>query len=187
MVNNSTNVSSSSRPDLDWSQLKETMLMVNLAVAQIDHSMHEGNQSVNILADSFTLLADIMGDIKNCLQELPDGGTKDKLITSTELASGNIGSAIVAFQFYDKLSQRLSHVSGDLSALNDLISDPATLYSPPKWKELQELIREKYTMEEERTMFDKVLSGVSIEQALEEFNQEMANKSADDDDDIELF
>ncbi|MFK5984152.1 MAG: hypothetical protein QM479_01825 [Pseudomonadota bacterium] len=177
--------SSSAHPDLDWSQLKETVLMVNLAVAQIDHSMHEGNQSVNILAESFTILADIMSDIQNCLEHIPEGEIKEKLSASTDLATGKVSSAIIAFQFYDKLSQRLSHVSGDLAALNNLISDPTTLYSPPKWKELQEKIREKYTMDEERKMFDKVLSGVSIEQALEEFIQEMNNKG--DENDIELF
>jgi hypothetical protein len=176
---------SSSQPDLDWSQLKETMLMVNLAVAQIDHSMHEGTKSVDTLADSFTVLANIMQDIKEALELLPDGEVKNKLNISTQQASGNISSAIVAFQFYDKLSQRLSHVSGDLSSLNKLISDPSTLYSPPMWKQLQQQIRQKYTMEEERKMFDKVLSGVSIEQAIEEFSDEILAKEGDDN--IELF
>ena len=46
--------STSINPDLDWSQLKETILMLNLAVAQIDQSMNEGNASVEALAGSFT-------------------------------------------------------------------------------------------------------------------------------------
>ena len=33
--------STSINPDLDWSQLKETILMLNLSVAQIDQSMNE--------------------------------------------------------------------------------------------------------------------------------------------------
>ncbi|MFK5894454.1 MAG: hypothetical protein QM504_14635 [Pseudomonadota bacterium] len=185
MASNLSTNSSSSQPDLDWSQLKETILMVNLAVAQIDLSMHEGNQSVNKLADSFTHLAQIMNDIKGSLHYLPEGENKDNLINSTALANDNISTAIVAFQFYDKLSQRLSHVSENLAALNNLISDPVNLYSPPKWSELQEIIREKYTMEEERKMFDKVLSGVTIEQALKEFNQE--EKTLTPENDIEIF
>jgi len=177
--------SSSSQPDLDWSQLKETILMINIAVAQIDHSMHEGNQSVNTLANSFDLLSQVMTDIKDSLHFLPEGENKDKLASSTEIASDNISAAIVAFQFYDKLNQRLSHVSDDLTALTDLISNPSSLYSPAKWNELQATIREKYTMEEERKMFDKVLSGVSIEQALKEFNDEAKIKEQEDD--IEFF
>lgn len=176
--------SNSSQPDLDWSQLKETMLMLNLAVSQIDHSMHDGNKSVNTLASSFTMLANIMKDMEKSLHQLPEGDIRDNLTNSTECASANISSAIINFQFYDKLSQRLSHVSKDLAALNTLISDPSTLYSPYMWKQLQEQIRDDYTMEEERKMFDKVLAGVSIEQAIQELNEDLQNKGEDD---IELF
>ena len=54
---NSLSRSTSSRPDLDWSQLKETIVMLNLAVSQIDQSMNEGNASVSTLSTSFTGLA----------------------------------------------------------------------------------------------------------------------------------
>ncbi len=53
----STISSSSANPDLDWSQLKETVVMLNLAIAQIKQSMHEGTSSVDTLAHSFTSLA----------------------------------------------------------------------------------------------------------------------------------
>jgi hypothetical protein len=42
-------------------------------------------------------------------------------------------------------------------------------------------------MEEERRMFDKVISGVPIEEALIEFNQDMINKGGGEEDEIELF
>ena len=62
--------STSARPDLDWSQLKETILMLNLAVAQIDQSMNEGNSSVETLSSSFTALATNLSDIKNSADQL---------------------------------------------------------------------------------------------------------------------
>ena len=42
-------------------------------------------------------------------------------------------------------------------------------------------------MEEERRMFDRVISGVPIEEALIEFNQDMANNNDSEEDEIELF
>ncbi len=36
-------ISSAQNPDLDWSQGRETVRMVNLAVAQIEMSMTEGD------------------------------------------------------------------------------------------------------------------------------------------------
>ncbi len=184
--------STSSRPDLDWSQLKETIVMLNLAVTQIDQSMNEGNSSVSTLSKSFTGLATNLSDIQSSIAQLnqkDESSEKMKLIIegSTSTALDKVHSAIIAFQFYDKLSQRLDHVSQSLSALTALISNPTDLYSPIAWQGLQETIRSKYTMEEERQMFDKVISGVPIEEALIEFNLDMANKIASEEDEIELF
>lgn len=189
---NSLSGSTSSRPDLDWSQLKETIIMLNLAVTQIDQSMNEGNASVSTLSSSFTGLATNLSDIQSSVAQLSEkneSSEKMKLIIegSTSTAIDKVHSAIIAFQFYDKLSQRLDHVSESLSALTTLIGNPAELYSPVAWQSLQETIRSKYTMEEERLMFDKVISGVPIEEALIEFNQNMTNKDDSEEDEIELF
>lgn len=189
---NALSGSTSTRPDLDWSQLKETIIMLNLAVTQIDQSMNEGNSSVSVLSTSFTGLATNLSDIKSAVAQLDeqDSSTeKMKLMIegSTYTALDKVQSAIIAFQFYDKLTQRLDHVSESLSSLTSLISNPNDLYSPVAWQQLQETIRNKYTMEEERQMFDKVIAGVPIEEALIEFNQELANKSDSEEDEIELF
>ncbi|MCP4322706.1 MAG: hypothetical protein GY787_12845, partial [Alteromonadales bacterium] len=106
---------------------------------------------------------------------------------STSTALDKVHSAIIAFQFYDKLSQRLDHVSESLSALTTLIGNPAELYSPIAWQSLQESIRSKYTMEAERQIFDKVISGVSIEEALIDFKQNIIDKGDSEEDEIELF
>jgi hypothetical protein len=180
------------RPDLDWSQLKETVLMLNLAVAQIDQSLTEGNSSVETLSCSFTALATNLSDIQSSVLQMKDkdeDGDKLKLIIegSTTTALDKVHSAIIAFQFYDKLTQRLDHVSHSLGALTALISDPSTLYSPFEWRALQESIRSKYSMEEERNMFDKVISGVSIEEALADFKQALLHKGECEENEIELF
>ena len=183
--------STSANPDLDWSQLKETIVMLNLAVAQIKQSLNDGNASVDTLASSFTALATNLNDIQTSISHIDTENhaenEKIKLIVqgSATTATDKVQAAIVAFQFYDKLTQRLDHVSQSLSSLGQLIADPNSLYSPPKWRELQESIRSKYTMEEERRMFDKVLAGTPIDEALFEFNDEMQESAKDDD--IELF
>jgi len=184
--------STSSRPDLDWSQLKETIVMLNLAITQIDQSMNEGNSSVSTLSKSFTGLATNLSDIQSSINQLSqenESSEKMRVIIegSASTALDKVHSAIIAFQFYDKLSQRLDHVSESLTSLTELIANPEALYSPNAWQVLQETIRSKYTMEEERQMFDKVISGVPIEEALIEFNHDMTNKEGAEEDDIELF
>ena len=94
-------------------------------------------------------------------------------------------SAIVAFQFYDKLTQRLMHVSNSIESLSELVKDTQKIYNPLEWHHLQEQIKSKYTMREERDMFDNVMQGGDIRQAVRLFNE--AQKSAVAEDDIEFF
>jgi hypothetical protein len=181
-----------SRPDQEWNQLKEIIVMLNLAITQIDQSMNEGNASVSTLSTSFIGLATDLSDIKRSISQLSqnDGCSEEiKLVIegSTSTALDKVHSAIIAFQFYDKLSQRLDHVSESLSSLTAIIGTPVELHTPAAWQKLQEIIRSKYTMEEERRMFDKVISGVPIEEVLIEFNQDMAKKINSEEDEIELF
>lgn len=188
---NLSNGSTANNPDLDWSQLKETILMLNLAVAQIDQSMNDGNSSVETLSKSFTGLATNLSDIQATIPKLTaedDNSLKIRHIIqgATITATDKVQTAIVAFQFYDKLTQRLDHVSNSLASLTELIANPNALYSPLEWQKLQAGIRSKYTMEAEKNMFDKVIAGVPIATALEEFNQEKLSNELDEDD-IELF
>ena len=62
--------STAAKPDLDWSQVKETVLMLRLAAAQIDFSLRDGNSSVDTLTDSFTSMASSMQAIAQASQQL---------------------------------------------------------------------------------------------------------------------
>ena len=178
--------SNAENPDLDWSQVRETVMMLNLAIAQISGTLGEGDESVASLADPFTSMAGNVQTAHLAAKQLVDSTEKETIISNCESVTNEMHQAIIAFQFYDKLSQRLSHVSKSLSVLGKLVSDPAKLYNPYEWKGLQEKIKSKYTVESERIMFEFILNGRSVEEALELAQQ---SKTADqkEDDDVELF
>ena len=92
------------------------------------------------------------------------------------------GSA-TTFQFYDQLSQRLLHVCRSLGELADLIGDSSRLYQPNEWNNLQESIKSKYVIARDKAMFDAILNGATVEEAL----QISKEQDGDDDDNIELF
>ena len=48
-----TTPSDARNPDLDWSQIRETVMMLSLALAQIERSMTDGDDSVNALTELF--------------------------------------------------------------------------------------------------------------------------------------
>ena len=135
-------------PDLDWSQVRETVLMLELSAGQIEGAMKDSNASVEVLTDSFTTMAGYLRMISDTVAGLPDGGetgaAKESLRGVTEHVSGMVHQAIIAFQFYDKLVQRLAHVNHSLAGLSGLVSDTSRLYNPAEWKALQEKIRSKY-------------------------------------------
>lgn len=158
--------STASKPDLDWSQVRETVLMLNLAVTQIEKAMREGDDSTTALAESFTSLAGNMQVIGKAAENLSDSDEKHTITQNYKSVANKVNSAIIAFQFYDKLAQRLSHVCHSLASLANLIAEPNKLYNPYEWHGLQQMIKSKYTINADRAMFDAILNGASVEEAL---------------------
>ncbi len=185
--NSTSTASSSSRPDLDWSQVKETVLMLKLAAAQVEFSLKDGANSVDTLTDSFTSMAGSISAIESSTAELFEkyqvsDSDQQAVLDNCQQVEGKIQQAIIAFQFYDSLVQRMDHVVNSLSKLGDLVSDPSRLYSPVEWGQLQETIRGRYTMEKERELFDAILKGEDMVQVLAKMQKVSAA-----DDGIELF
>lgn len=175
-------------PDLNWSQVRETVLMLELSAAQIEAAMRDSNASVEVLTASFTSMADYMRSITETIAALPDAGASGEargaLLGSAGQVSGMVHQAIIAFQFYDKLVQRLAHVTHSLGSLSDLVADQRRLFNPQEWVGLQESIRAKYTTADERHMFEAVMNGTPVAEAIEQYVQTMKGKDSDD---IELF
>lgn len=181
--------STASRPDLDWSQVRETIMMLNLAMTQIEMAMHDSASSIGDLTDSFTSISGTLSAIREVTRQLPD--TPSVLSAKAEIeslgaeGSETIGQAIIAFQFYDRLSQRLSHVCRSLDDLGALVNDQTRLYNPFAWVALQQKIRSKYVTEEDRKMFDTLMETQDVRKALAEFMK--CKREQQPSGDIELF
>lgn len=175
--------SNANQPDLDWSQIRETVKLLAISTVQVEGGLKVGDESVGVLAESFTSIVDDMNAIQEILMTLEPSIQREDALRHCKSTQEKIYSSIVAFQFYDRLQQCLQHVSIGLKGLSSLIESPNKLYNPAEWHKFQEEIRSRYTMESEKVMFDAIVHGKSIEEALilaAEFKQQ-------DDDEIELF
>ena len=174
-------------PDLNWSQVRETVLLLELAAGQIEAAMRDSNSSVEVLTQSFTTMANFMRTITETVQQLPEStdlqGTREQLLGASGQVEGMMHQAIIAFQFYDKLVQRLSHVGHSLGSMSDLVADQSRLFNPAEWVNLQNEIRAKYSTKDEVTMFESVMQGMPVHHALENYVASLKDKG----DDIELF
>lgn len=185
-MNSTVAASTSARPDLDWSQVRETILMLNLATAQLEMAMRDSGGSVEVLTGSFTGMYGSLMGLVEAAQALPDSPVKDSIQASGADVSGQMQQAIIAFQFYDRLSQRLTHISHSLEDLAAIVREPGQLYNPAAWHALQQKIRSKYSMEDEKLMFDTVVATGDVRLALEQY---VARKQEDAGgaNDVELF
>lgn len=178
--------------ELDWNQVRETILMLGVAVAQVQDALVEGNESFSTLADSFSKTYLRISEIQSAIHPLRHLLPLELDIESKvgELGEQN-SKAVMAFQFYDRMSQRLDHVCTAISNLTTLVADEQAIYQPEAWISLQKTIRAQYTMEQEKMVFDAILSGKSIHEALIATNN-LAKKNGsvqkkEDDGGIELF
>ena len=186
---------------LTWGEVRETVLLLYLSVAQIEISMSDGDKSVNTLVDSFTSMSGSIRIIENAAAEIDfteDAGKKikelrDTITLNSAIVAHRMQESIIAFQFYDKLSQRLLHVSLSLSELAELVSDADRLYQKQEWLYLQQKIKAVYSMIEETELFDAIIAGVTVDDAIAmvyakmQAAKENVTEEVDDDDDIELF
>jgi len=153
----------------DWNQINATIKMLTVATGQIDLSLKVGDKSVDVVGAAFEELLAHVGSITSTMKEMTAENFEDKkhvIKILCEHTEKQTQSFIVAFQFYDELSQRMNHVASGLSGLSELISDKEKFKKSTEWKHLKESIREKYTIQSEIDMFDAVMKGESIIDAL---------------------
>jgi len=167
---------------MDWSHIRETVKMLNLSVARLEHAMLDGEDSVETLTDSFTSLAASISTMGTAASDLEDGPIKETILRNWKSVSTKVTESIIAFQFYDRLSQRLVHISKSLSEMTALVENDTRIGDPYEWKGLQEMIKSKYTLDSDLAMFDAILAGKTVSEILKD-----ARGSYKDDNDIELF
>ena len=184
-------------PVHDWHQLKETLTLLCLASAQIRNTVKDSAVDIDQLTTTFTNIAKDSTVIKAACHRLeaekhPLHNTDiQTLIDSASTLLAHVNQTVVFFQFHDRLNQKLDHITHSLSDLSALIGDPNAADNPDDWQHIQNEIRASYSMECERMMFDYILQGTSIEEALtlyqHHFDHPPTAEEANSKDDIELF
>lgn len=176
-----------------WPHLRESVMMLNLAVAQIESSMEDGERSVGELTQSFFHLSESLKAVYGELDNLDAGDQQDErkreILQRMASLQGHVSQAIMAFQFYDKLSQRLAHISTSLSDMARLVSDVSRVDDIGQWQELKQKIKKSYSIEEEHALFEAILRGEDVHDAIRRIAAEREQKSrhSEANADIELF
>jgi hypothetical protein len=148
---------------------RELRRYLELGAVQVDAAMKEANQAVDSLSSAVTA---VQADARELVTQIGALESGDPERARQALAQLRIWAgrqtergrtAIRTLQFYDKLVQRLSHVRDGLALPADWISKQ-TNPSTADYKQLLEQVRARYSMAEERALFDFMMCGLSAEQ-----------------------
>jgi hypothetical protein len=161
----------------NWNQVNETVTMLDLAVTQLGWTLRDGDKSVDTLTSSFAEMVSAIEEIVNVANKMPSCDSQELILTQCNSIHSRVSDAIYAFQFYDALSQRLNHAADSLSEMRHLVNDPARLNEPGAWRQLQQRIRQRYPTDADKIMFDAVLEGASLEEAIALYQTKIEQES----------
>lgn len=150
--------------------MHEAAFTLKLAVSQIESAIQESGDSVEGLSSSLLSMGNEVAALEDiCAGSVADDaeGLRSGLSASSREMMRKIRAAVVAMQFYDRLTQRLRHVSEGLDGAAQLVEACECRLEPTAWKALRKKIRAGYTTDEERRLFDLLITDgqTTIEQS----------------------
>lgn len=154
-------------------QWTETVHMLDLTANQIDLTLREGNDSMELLTNTFTSMADCLDSLEKSLEKIVYGSEKSlngsHVLTDCYAAKEKINNAIIGLQFYDRLTQRFKYIRESLIVLAELIDDPCRQNTPEEWVTLRKKIKSDYSTEQKKTIFNALMDGMDLDKVFELF------------------
>src|SRR5690606_31997632 len=142
-------------------QWTETVHMLDLTANQIDLTLREGNDSMELLTNTFTSMVACLDSLERSLEKTVYGDTSHAL-TDCYAAKEKINNAIIVLYFYDRLTQRFKYIRESLIVLAELIDDPARQNTPEEWVTLRQKIKSDYSTEQKKTIFNALMDGMDL-------------------------
>lgn len=166
---------------------QEMSTFLQLATGELKLSMKDASGSVQMLTKTFMEMVRDVHEIKALAQEMK-AGKGDKLSEIINTCDGyldKVQDGTVGFQFYDKLTQRLSHTSESIKKLHTMMQEPEKLRESTEWDSFRKDLQQRYNTEADRAFFEAMMEGSSIKEAI---NIAMENRgNSDKKGDVELF
>lgn len=142
----------------------ELRSFLELGAAQLESAMKDSDARVASLTGAINHIVErlvALRGIATALQAGDDARTREfaaELATVHAELELDARQAVVALQFYDKLIQRIQHVRDGLAIPAEVI-EAGPRERSAAWEQLLDQVRGRYSMVEERVLFDFLLRG----------------------------
>lgn len=169
-----------------WTPEQQLAHVLEICGAQMESALGESDLAIETLLQAFTSFATMVRAFdslpENIRNTLPADFNEQLARTRAQVTS-----AVVAFQFYDKLTQRLGHVRYSLSALATFVCDWAQAGEREQWQNLLTTLEKLYRTQEERRLFQKMAQGVTGDPTRDGIDETTAASTPEETGEIELF
>jgi hypothetical protein len=144
----------------------ELRSFLELGAAQLESAMKDSDARVASLTSAVSHIVERLAEMRTIVEALPASGDtsasgaalRDRLAAVGAELELDAGQAVVALQFYDKLIQRITHVRDGLSIPAEVI-EAGPQQRSAAWERLLDEVRGRYSMVEERVLFDFLIRG----------------------------
>lgn len=144
--------------------IRECVALLRVAIAQIGGTMHESEASVAVLSEALSFLAAGLQRMRQVSSPAAgEPAQQQNLPASCSILAAKLDAAIIAIQFHDAMTQKLTHISENLRVLADLMTDAGRVHRPCAWQDLKQRTRARLSMDSERRVFDAILHGGPME------------------------
>jgi len=150
-------------------RVQQLRRFLELGAVQLDAAIKEADGRVDGLAAAVGALATDARAIDRLALELSSNEPERMRHAGAELGdladrmAVHAQTAITALQFYDKLVQRLTHVRDGLAIPTCHVSESGRALD---WEQILDQVRTRYSMVEERALFDFMMRGPSADSML---------------------
>jgi hypothetical protein len=144
--------------------VEELRSFLELGAAQLESAMKDSDARVENLSSAINHIVGRLAQLRELASALPvDGDARSQALGAQLATLGaelelNARQAVVAMQFYDKMIQRITHVRDGLAIPAETIAAGPAERSAA-WEQLLDQVRGRYSMVEERVLFDFLIRG----------------------------
>lgn len=157
----------------EFDNQKGLLLMLNMAMLQLDTIINDGKESEKSMIRLFRIMTDFAMETRERDTTLVPTLPEDALEISDD--------AFAAFQFFDRTSQRLAFLRGIMESMAELVANLGRDSDADGLRRMLDSFRDGLTVENDRAMFDAISRGATVREAIE------ASGAIKDSDNVEIW
>lgn len=162
-------------------------IFMSLMIGELKLATKDASHSVNELTRTFMEMVRDVHEIKACAErastQKDTNASLQEIIAVSNTFLDKVQAGTVGFQFYDKMTQRISHASNSMQRSLTLFGNTSVTADSPGWEQLRKDIEGRYNTEQDRTLYSSIMEGKSVKDAVELASAKQTTKA----DNVELF